>query len=97
MGEHNETTFEVNTNSSRVPNGVLAWVVGLVCTFLCYFIINLNKNVEELLVKVITVEARIEGYNTLAKRVELLEIRMNTINAGKAYMYDAELEGKPTK
>lgn len=97
MAEHNENQLIVNNDSTRLPNKVIAWMVGLICTFLCYFIVNLNKNVEELLVKVIKVEARIEGYDALTKRVELLEIRMNTDNATKAYMYDNDLGQKQHK
>ena len=97
MVEHNDNHFEVNNDSTRLPNKMIAWLVGIICTFVCYFIVNLNKNVEELMVKVIKMEAHVEGYNNLAKRVELLEVRINTMNASKAFMYEEQQDQKPNK
>jgi hypothetical protein len=98
MAEHNETQFVVNSSSSRLPNSVIGWVAASFCGVLGFFIMNLNRNVEELLLKVNTVEIRLEGYNSLAKRVELLEMRMTTSNASKAFLYDQQVNAeKPTK
>jgi len=98
MAEHNnDNQLIVNNDSTRLPNKVIAWLLGLICTFVCYFIVNLNRNVEELLIKVIKMETHVEGYNNLSKRVELLEVRINTMNASKAFMYEEQQDQKPNK
>jgi len=98
MAEHNETHLEVNSTSSRLPNTLIGWLGASLIGVIGYFIMNLNHNVEQLLIKVNTVEIRLENYDRLAKRVELMELRATTSNASKAFLYDQELnDKKPTK
>jgi hypothetical protein len=56
-------TFSVGEKTSLIPNGVIVSFLGALASVLIYFMAHLNSNVETLILKVNTLETKVEMIN----------------------------------
>jgi hypothetical protein len=56
-------TFSVGEKTTILPNGVIVSILGALTTVLIWFMAHLNSNVETLIIKVNTLETKVEMIN----------------------------------
>jgi hypothetical protein len=56
-------TFSVGEKTTILPNGVIVSILGALTTVLIWFMAHLNSNVETLIIKVNTLETKVEMLN----------------------------------
>jgi len=58
-----KVTFSVREKTTILPNGVIVSILGALTTVLIWFMAHLNANVETLIIKVNTLETKVEMIN----------------------------------
>ena len=58
-----KVTFSVGEKTTILPNGVIVSILGALTTVLIWFMAHLNSNVETLIIKVNTLETKVEMIN----------------------------------
>jgi hypothetical protein len=58
-----KVTFSVGEKTTLLPNGVIVSILGALTTVLIWFMAHLNSNVETLIIKVNTLETKLEMIN----------------------------------